>query len=58
MNQAACNRTDIIIATMSSDTGHERVAVTVRARSASFDAARGAKSVGCVLSEAGASPAS
>lgn len=58
MNQAVCNRTDIIIATMSSDTGHERVAVTVPARSASFDVARGAESVGCGLSAVGTSPAS
>jgi len=57
MNQAVCNRTDTIIAMMSSDTGHERVAVTVRARGA-FGAARGAESVGCGLSAAGASPAS
>lgn len=58
MNQAVCNRTEITIATMSSDTGHERVAVTVRARGASFDAARGAESVGCGVAAAGASPAS
>ena len=58
MNQAVCNRTEIIIATMSSDTGHERVAVTVRARGASLDAARGAESVGCGVAAAGASPAS
>ena len=58
MNQAVCNRTDISIATTSSDTGHEPVAVTVRARSALSDAARGAESVGCGLSAADASPAS
>jgi hypothetical protein len=36
VNQAMCNRTDVIIATTSS-TGHERVTVTACARGASSD---------------------
>jgi hypothetical protein len=55
MSQAVCNRTDVIIATMSSDTGHERVAVTVRVRGASFDAGSGVDSAGCGISSGGAS---
>ena len=59
MNQAVCNSTDVIIATTSSDTGHERVAVTERARGASFDAGSGVESAGCGISAGGASsPAS
>ena len=59
MKQAVCNRTDVIIATMSSETGHERLAVTVRARGASFDAGSGVESAGSGISAGGASsPAS
>jgi hypothetical protein len=59
MKQAVCNRTDVIIAAMSSDTGHERLAATVRARGASFDAGGGVESAGCGISAGGASsPAS
>jgi hypothetical protein len=53
MSQAVCNRSDVIIATTSSDTGHERVVVTVRARGASFDAGSGLKSAGCRISVGG-----
>jgi hypothetical protein len=56
MSQAVCNRSDVIIATTSSDTGHERVVVTVRARGASFDAGSGVKSAGCRISVGGVSP--
>lgn len=38
VNTAMCNRTDVIIATMSSNTGHGRVRMTARARGASFAA--------------------
>jgi len=47
VNQAMCNRTDIIIATTSSDTGHERVAVTACARGASSDVGSVVMSDGC-----------
>ena len=47
VNQAMCNKTDVIIATTSSDTGHERVAVTACVRGASSDVGSVVMSDGC-----------
>ena len=53
VNQAMCNKTDVIIATTSSDTGHERVAVTACVRGACPDVGSVLMSAGCGIVSAG-----
>jgi len=53
VNAAMCNRIDVSIATNSSDTGHERVAMTALARGAFFGVGGAVMSPGHYLSSSG-----